>query len=91
MNTTITIKTNDVLRDEAKKMADELGLTLTGVINAYLKQFVRERKFSVSASPMPSKERLALWEKISDDMDKGKGITGVFSDTSELMKHLRKC
>ena len=89
MNTTITIKTNNALRDEAKKMADELGITLTAVINAYLKQFVRDRKFSVSASPMPTKERIALWEKISEDADNGKGITGVFSDISELKKHLK--
>ena len=76
MNTTITIKTNNVLRDEAKKIAEE---------------FVRERKFSVSASPMPTKEKIALWEKISNDIDQGKEVTGVFSDTSDLIKHLKKC
>lgn len=89
MNTTITIKTNNVLRDQAKKMADELGLNLTSVINAYLKQFVRERKFSVSVSPIPNKEKLALWAQISNDADNGKGITGMFTDISELKKHLK--
>jgi len=89
MDTTLTVKTNGVLRDTAKKMADDLGLSLTAVVNAYLRQFVRERKFSVSAAPMPTKRRLALWESISRDMDKGKDASGPFSTASDLIDHLK--
>ena len=89
MNTTITIKTNKSLREAAKMMAEELGLSLTAVMNAYLKQFVRERKFSVSAEAMPSKRKLALWEQISREADEGRGIAGPFSDAESLFKHLK--
>jgi antitoxin component of RelBE/YafQ-DinJ toxin-antitoxin module len=89
MNTTLTIKTNSTLRDAAKKMADELGLNLTAVVNAYLRQFVRERKFSVSAEPAPTKRNLAIWERISREADRNKGISGPFSDAESLFKHLK--
>ncbi|MDE1975027.1 MAG: hypothetical protein KGI49_00750 [Patescibacteria group bacterium] len=89
MDTTLTIKTNGTLRQEAKKMAEELGLTLTAVVNAYLRQFVRERKFSVSATSTPTKRSLALWERISRDMDKGMDSSGPFSQASDLIAHLK--
>jgi len=88
MDTTITIKTDKALLKQSKKLAEELGITLTSVVNAFLKQFVRERKFSVSAEPMPTKEKMALWEKISREMDAG-DFSGPFSDTDSLYKHLK--
>jgi len=89
MDTTITIKTKTALRAEAKKLADQLGITLTTVINAYLRQFVQERKFSVSAEPMPTKRKMAILEKISKEMDEGKNISGVFTDVDDLFNHLK--
>ena len=89
MDTTLMIKTNKKLRDEAKLVALELGVPLTTVINAMLKQFVREKKFSISAISVPTKEKRLLWENISMDMDTDKGILKSFSDASGLIKHLR--
>lgn len=88
MDTTITIKTNKTLLKQSKKLAEELGITLTGVVNSFLKQFVRERKFSVSAEPMPTKEKMALLEQISKEMDSGE-FSGPFTDVDELFKHLK--
>ena len=70
MSTTITIKTDKKLHRDAKKTARELGIPLTTVINAYLKDFVREKTFSVSARPVPKPEKVAEWGRMSDDMDK---------------------
>jgi len=89
MNTTLTIKTNGALRKEAKDLAGELGVTLTAVVNAFLRQFVRERKFSVSAEPMPSKRKMAILEKISQEADRGRGVSGPFPDAESLFKHLK--
>jgi antitoxin component of RelBE/YafQ-DinJ toxin-antitoxin module len=88
MNTTLTIKTNTRLIGEAKKLAKDMGISLTSVVNAYLRQFIKERKFSVSAEPMPTKEKMALWEQISKQMDAG-DFSGPFSDTESLYKHLK--
>ncbi|MEY4747043.1 MAG: RelB antitoxin [Candidatus Parcubacteria bacterium] len=69
MNTTITFKTPKKLRDEAKKAAKELGIPLSTYMNAMLSQLVRERMVTLSAYPTPRPEKIAEWEKISDDMD----------------------
>ncbi len=88
MDTTITIKTNKSLLRQSKKLASELGITLTSVVNSFLKQFVRERKFSVSAEPMPTKEKMALLEEISRQADLGQQ-SEPFADIQDLFKHLK--
>lgn len=55
MTTTLTIKTDKKLRDDAKKVADSLGVPLTTAINAMLKQFVRDRRLVLEEEcPFPS-------------------------------------
>ncbi|PIT87360.1 MAG: type II toxin-antitoxin system antitoxin, RelB/DinJ family [Candidatus Magasanikbacteria bacterium CG10_big_fil_rev_8_21_14_0_10_40_10] len=44
MNTVvINIKTDPKVKKEAKKIASDLGLTLSGTINGFLKQFIRNK------------------------------------------------
>jgi len=44
MNTTvINIKTDLKVKREAQKIAADLGLTLSGTINGFLKQFIRNK------------------------------------------------
>ena len=69
MQTTFIFKTDKNLRDKAKAAAQDLGVQLTTVINALLKQFVRDRKIVISSEPSPSREKIALWESISAEMD----------------------
>lgn len=42
-STVINIKTDPKVKKEAKKIAAELGLTLSGAINGFLKQLVRNK------------------------------------------------
>lgn len=88
MKTTLTVKVNRELRDEARATAEELGVPLTTVVTALMRQFVREKKLSVSVSPQPTKRKIALWEKISAEADKEQG-TKAFSDMDALFKDLR--
>ncbi|MBI3633242.1 MAG: hypothetical protein HY226_03055 [Candidatus Vogelbacteria bacterium] len=86
MQTTFIIKTDKNLRDDAKATAQELGIPLTTVINALLKQFVRDRKITISSEPSPSRSKITLWENISKEMDKEKNTK--FSSADGLIKHL---
>jgi len=62
MNTTvINVRTEAELKEEAKKIAGELGMSLSTVINVFLKQFVRRKGLSVSLKETPNdflKERM---------------------------------
>jgi len=88
MNTTILIKTNKALKKEASRLAKEMGVPLTTVVNAYLAQFVRDRKLSVSVDPSLTHKKLIEILAISDDMDKRKGVGIRTSDTDKLFEHL---
>lgn len=90
MNTTLTIKTPKKLRDDAKRTAAELGIPLTTVMNAMLKQFVREQTITVSAYPKIKPEKLREWEKASDHMDKHPEKYKAYSDIDELFAHWDK-
>lgn len=87
MYTTLTIKTDKVLRDEAKAVADKLGVPLTTVINGYLREFIRERSFAVSLDPQPTKNKVRLWESVSAEYAKDKKRSGVV-DADKLIKRL---
>lgn len=44
MTSTIILKTDSKLKQKAQQTAEELGLTLTSVINGYLSDFVQSKK-----------------------------------------------
>lgn len=88
MNTTITIKTEKKLRDKAKRTAKELGIPLTTAMNAMLRQFVRDRSITVSLEPKIRPEKLAEWNKISEEMDKHPERTKSFSNIEDMISHL---
>lgn len=55
MNTTLTIKMEKKLRDEAKKTAKRMGIPLTTAVNAMVQKFVREGVIVLEAEcPFPS-------------------------------------
>ena len=84
----INIKVNKDLKREAQHLADELGVPLTTVITANLKEFVRSRSLTVSAFPRlkPGIER-ELGEAIVD-YKKGKNVSKTLSGPSEVVHHL---
>ena len=71
MNTTLTIKIEKKLRNEAKRAAESMGLPLTTAVNAMLKKFVRDRVLVLEAEcPFPSHTPNAETRKaIRDVMD----------------------
>jgi len=90
MHTTITIKTEKKLRDKAKRTAKKLGIPLTTAMNAMLRQFVRDRSITVSLEPKIRPEKLAEWNKIGEEMDRGEGITGKFTKITGLTAHMNR-
>ncbi len=56
MDTTILIKTKKVLKNQAQALAGELGLSLTDIINASLRQFVINQGITISKLPTENLE-----------------------------------
>jgi len=89
MDTTLTIKTKKNILKEAKELAEEMGVTITSVINAFLRQFIRNRELTLVGEETLTREKIQFLEKISKDADEGKNVSGPFYDLESLFKHLK--
>lgn len=82
MKTLLTIKTDRSIKETARLVAEEIGVPLSTVINAFLKQFVRDREVSFSASYNPSPYLRSVIEESEKELAEGKikfvrGVEGL--------------
>lgn len=90
MYTTFSIKIPKDLKKEAQKTAEEIGVPLSTVINAFLKQFTREKEvtFSTSLKPTPYLEKIIA--EVEEDIKHNRNMSGPFSTAEEMIKALNK-
>ena len=88
MKTLLTIKTDKTIKDTARLVAEEIGVPLSTVINAFLKQFVRDREVSFSASYHPSPYLRRVIEESEKELAEGK-IKFQHKDASSFLKSLK--
>lgn len=73
MNTTsILIKTEENTKKQAQAMASEFGLSLSGLINAVLKQAIRSKKIELSLREVPSPYLIKTIKQSEKNYKKGK-------------------
>ena len=84
----INIKVNKALKHEAQDLADEIGVPLTTIIAASLKEFVRSRALTISAFPRLRPEIEQELGEAIDDYKKGRNVSKVFSNPDEVAAHL---
>lgn len=88
MKTIITIKADKRVKDEAKKIAEELGLSLSAVVNAQLKQFVRNRSVYFSTIPRMTKELENIVGVALKDIKAGKNLSPMFDSVDNAIAYL---
>lgn len=90
MKTTTSIKLDTKIKKEATKLAHELGLTLSSVINASLTQFVKEQKLILDVHPpFNTKVEKQLLKAIKDIKKSNmKDFVGPFDNFEDFKKSL---
>jgi len=88
MKTVINIKTDREIKELAQKTAGDLGLSLSALINAYLRQFVRTKEAYFTLSPRMSPALEKLLGRVEIDIKKNKNISRGFSSSVETEKYL---
>ena len=88
MKTLINIKTDKEVKEEAQKIAEELGLSLSAIINASLKQLVKNREVCFSAAPRMTPYLKNIIKEAKKDHKAGKNIAGPFATAREMDKYL---
>ena len=88
MKTMINIKADRAVKEEAQKLAKELGLSLSAVVSASLKQFVRNREIHLSAGLEPSPYLKKVLRNAEKDIRSGKNFSGPFHTPEEIRRYL---
>ena len=86
--TTILIKTDKKVKEAAGKVAQEIGIPLSTLINAYLKQLVRNREVHISAAPKMSPYLEKIIAEAEEDFRAGKNISPEFDNAEDAIKWL---
>jgi len=85
----INIKTEEETKREAQKLASEIGVSLSALINAYLKHLVRTKKVQLSLDEEPSPYLVKILKRAEKNLEEGKG-SPVFRSGEEAVKWLEE-
>lgn len=88
MNTAvINLRVDSLVKSQAQNVAEELGFSLSSLINAFLKQITRTGSVSFAIPEEPSEYLLASLAESEKDIKAGK-ISPAFTSTDSALKWL---
>jgi len=88
MKTTLHTKIDKDVKENAQKLAQEMGLPLSTIINSQLREFVRSGTFSVSLEPQIRED---VWKEIlqtSRDAREGINTSPAFDNVDDALEWL---
>jgi addiction module RelB/DinJ family antitoxin len=88
MKTVINIKTEKEIKENAQSIAKELGITLSDVVNASLRNFIKTREVHFSAVPQMSEEIEQFIGLVEEDIKNEKNLSKPFSTITEMENYL---
>jgi addiction module RelB/DinJ family antitoxin len=89
MQTMLSIKIDRSLKNQARKTAHALGVSLNAVINQYIKEFIAYRQITFIEYLEPNKKTQKLLDEIENDIQNGKNLFGPFDSIDEFKKSLK--
>lgn len=84
----INIKTDQAVKREAQKLAEELGFSLSALVTASLKQFVRTREVQFSVAPRMTPYLEGVIKEVEKDLKAKKNLSPVFTSAREMDAYL---
>jgi addiction module RelB/DinJ family antitoxin len=90
--TVMSIKTDKKIKEKAMKIAKSMGFSLSSLVNAYLRQFVKTK--TVHFEEEPSYVMSAYLEKqleeIEDDIKHDRNISPAFDNVEDALAYLKR-
>ena len=84
MKTVVNLKVDRDVKIKAQKLAQDFGLSLSAILNAYLRQFVREEAISFSSAPKMTQELENLLGVIEPDIKAKRNISKSIKTGGDL-------
>ncbi|KKU82709.1 MAG: hypothetical protein UY09_C0007G0017 [Parcubacteria group bacterium GW2011_GWA2_47_8] len=88
MKTIINIKADKDVKEQAQITARELGLPLSTLINAYLKQFIRTKEVYLSSAPRMTTALKKIIEQAQRDLAMGNNMSPPFESGKKMDDYL---
>ena len=88
MKTLFNIRTDLETKKRAQRAAKALGIPLSTIINAYLKQFGYEKRIYFAVPLQPNKKTQKLLRTVHKDYQKGENISPMFTTAEEMDAYL---
>jgi addiction module RelB/DinJ family antitoxin len=88
MKTLISIKTDVAVKRGVQKIAKQLGIPVSTIVNAYFKGLLRDRRIDFALPLRPNKKTAALIRQAREDYKKGKNISPVFENAEDAIAYL---
>lgn len=89
MNTVISVRTDKKIKNEAAEVAKSAGISLSTLINSYLRQIVATRRIELYAPETMTPKLEALIAEVEAELTNGK-VSQKFSDTDTFLADLKK-
>jgi len=90
MKTVLNVKTDVEVKKQAQELAKYLGVPLSTVVNAYLKEFIHSGEFTLRREPQLRPEVAKRIEKAVEESKEGKNLSPAFSNVEDAMAWLNK-
>ncbi|OHA19448.1 MAG: hypothetical protein A2836_03910 [Candidatus Taylorbacteria bacterium RIFCSPHIGHO2_01_FULL_45_63] len=88
MKTVLNVKVDKEVKQKAQKVAAELGLPLSIVVNANLQRFIEDRRIVFAVPRKMSKKLERRLGKIVADVEAGQNLSPAFVSMKEAIKYL---
>ena len=88
-STVINIRTQTDVKRAAQSVADDLGLSLSAIINSFLKQLVKTKSLDLNLSEKPSKYLIQALKESRKNVKDG-DVSPGFSNAEDMIAYLHE-
>jgi len=88
MKTVLNVKTDVEVKKQAQELAKHLGVPLSTVVNAYLKEFVHSGEFTLRREPQLRPEVAKRIDVAVAESKEGKNLSPAFTTVEDFAAHL---
>lgn len=88
MTTVLNVKIDDKLKKEAQAAAKAIGLPMSTVVSASLREFVRTRSITISDEPQLRPEVEKELIRLSKNAREGKDLSPAFDNVNDALDWL---
>ena len=89
MTTVLNVKIDDKLKKDAQEAAKAIGLPISTIVSASLREFVRTRSITISDTPRLKPEVEAELLALDKNINNRKDLSPAFSDVDDAITWLK--